>query len=101
MAFIEVVALLVVASVLITVIMSIGRPVAEMLAERSRYKFKGMDSEAEAKLLKRVEALEEELRQVNKKLSDLKDSSEFALKLIENKPEVLKLSAEEKQKEQA
>lgn len=99
MAFIEVVALLVVASVLITVIMSIGRPVAEMLAEKSRYKFKGLDCEAEARLTKRVESLEEELRQLNKKFSELKDSSEFALKLIESKPEILQLSAEEKQTE--
>ena len=87
MVFIEVVALLVVASVLITVFLSVGRPVAEMLADKSRYKYKGLDSEAEKRLIQRIEALEEELRQTNKKLADVKDASDFAVKMIECKPD--------------
>ena len=93
MAFIEVVALLVVASVLITVFMSVGRPVAEMLADKSRYKFKPIDSEAEQRLIKRIEFLEEELRQAKTQIAELKNSTEFAVKLIEAKaePEIKKL----------
>lgn len=89
MVFIEVVALLVIASVLITVFLSVGRPVAEMLADKSRYKYKGLDSEAEQRLTERIEALEEELRQTNKKLADVKDSSDFAVKMIESKQDKL------------
>jgi hypothetical protein len=85
MVFIEVVGLLVVATVLITVVMSIGRPVAEMLADKSRYKFKPLDSEAEARLIKRLEAVEEELRQTQKRLTEVKDSTEFAVKMLESK----------------
>ena len=84
MAFFEIVALLVVASVLITGVMSVGRPVAEMLADKTRYKFKALDSQAEERLVKRVEALEEELRQTRKQLSEVKESTEFAVKMIES-----------------
>ena len=85
MVFIEVVALLVVASVLITVFMSIGRPVAEMLADKSRYKFKAIDCEAEQRLIKRIEFLEEELRQAKTQIAELKNTTDFAVKLIEAK----------------
>jgi len=87
MAFIEVVALLVVASVLITVFMAVGRPVAELLADKTRYKLNAIGSEAEARLLQRVEALEEELRQTKKQLAEIKDSTEFAVRMIESKIE--------------
>ncbi len=87
MAFLEVVALLVVASVIITVFMSVGRPVAEMLADKSRYKFKPLDSEAEERLIKRIEFLEEELRQTKTQIVELKNTTDFAVKLIEAKGE--------------
>lgn len=92
MVFLEVVALLVVASVLITVIISVGKPVAEMLADKSRFKFKALDSQAEARLVARIEALEEELRQTNKRLADVKDASDFAVKMIENRAESLEIA---------
>ncbi len=109
MVFIEIVALLIVATVLITVITAVGKPVAEMLADKSRYKFKGLDSEAEARLLKRIESLEEELRQTRTCLDDLKQTSDFAVKmleektlaekaLLEEKAEVLKLKLNEEKK---
>ena len=85
MAFIEVVVLLVVASVLITVFMSVGRPVSEMLADKARYKFKGLDSQAEERLVRRLEALEEELRQTRKQLAEVKDTTEFAVRMIESR----------------
>lgn len=90
MAFIEVVALLVVASVLITVIMSVGRPVAEMLADKSRFKFKPLDTEAEQRLIKRIEFLEEELRQTKSQVAELKNTTDFAVKMIESQGESLK-----------
>lgn len=90
MAFIEIVALLVVATVLITVIMSIGRPVAEMLADKSRYKFKALDCEAEERLIKRIEFLEEELRQTKTQVAELKNSTDFAVKMFESGSHVIK-----------
>jgi hypothetical protein len=82
-----------VASVIITVFMSVGRPVAEMLADKSRYKFKPIDSEAEERLIKRIEFLEEELRQAKSQIADLKNTTDFAVKLIEakGKPELKKI----------
>ncbi|MBX9721085.1 MAG: hypothetical protein K2X81_06815 [Candidatus Obscuribacterales bacterium] len=85
MAFIEIVALLVVASVLITVFTSVGRPVAELLAEKARFKYKGLDSEAEQRLTARIEALEEELRQTKKQFDSVKEAAEFAVKMVEDK----------------
>ncbi len=96
MAFLEVVALLVVASVIITVFMSVGRPVAEMLADKSRYKFKPLDSEAEERLIKRIEFLEEELRQTKSQIVELKNTTDFAVKLIEAKSEPEQKNLEEK-----
>lgn len=96
MAFIEIVALLVVASVLITVFMSVGRPVAEMLADKSRYKFKPLDCEAEERLIKRIEFLEEEMRQTKSQMLELKNSTDFAVKMIEDKGEVELKKLEEK-----
>jgi len=97
MAFVEIVALLVVASVLITVFVSVGRPVSELMADKARYKFKGLDSQAEERLIQRLEALEEEVRQTRKQLAELKDATEFAVKMIETKgeakaPEKIELS---------
>lgn len=91
MVLFDIVALLVVASVLITVFMAVGRPVAELLADKSRYKFKGLDSEAEEKLVRRLDALEEEVRQTRKQLAEVKESSEFGLKMIESKIDVKRI----------
>ncbi len=92
MQFIEVVALLVVASVLITVIMSVGRPVAEMLADKTRFKYKALDCEAEERLVKRIEALEEELRQTKKQVESVKEAADFAVKMVEDKTETIKIA---------
>lgn len=81
MLFIEIVALLVVATVLITAIIAIGRPIAEIMAQKAHYKFKGIDSEAEVKLTKRIEGLEEELRSTKSQLNELKESVEFSNKM--------------------
>jgi len=86
MVFLEIVALLVVATVLITAIIAIGRPIAQLMAEKAHFKFKGIDSEAESRLLKRLEGLEEELRQTKSQLIELKDSVDFS-KIIDVKAE--------------
>jgi hypothetical protein len=85
MVFLEIVALLVVATVLITAIISIGRPTAEIMAQKTHFKFKGIDSEAESRLLKRIEGLEEELRQTKSQLSELKESYDFNSKIEDKK----------------
>ncbi|MBX9685162.1 MAG: hypothetical protein K2X27_00595 [Candidatus Obscuribacterales bacterium] len=84
MILIEIIVLLVVASVLVTIITAVGRPVAETLALKTRYKIKEIDSAAESRLLKRIEGLEEELRQTQGELRELKSSTEFSLKMLED-----------------
>lgn len=81
MVFLEIVALLVVATVLITAIISIGRPVAELMAQKAQFKYKGIDSEAESRLLKRIEGLEEDLRQTKSQISELRESYDFNSKI--------------------
>ncbi len=82
MVFIEVISLLVISTILVTVIQVVGRNYLEKYA---RSQTKALSSDNEQKLTKRIEALEEELRQTNQRLLELKDTTEFAVKLIEEK----------------
>lgn len=83
LAVVEIIVLMVVAVVLITTIISVGRPVAEMLAGKMRFKYDALGSEAEQKLRARVTALEEEVRQVRQQMGELKATADFAVKLME------------------
>ena len=82
MVFIEVISLLVISTILVTVIQVVGKSYLEKYAQSQT---KTLSSDNEHKLTKRIEALEEELRQTNQRLLELKDTTEFAVKLIEEK----------------
>lgn len=82
MVFIEVISLLVISTILVTVIQVVGKNFLEKYAQTQ---VKSLSSDNELKLTKRIEALEEELRQTNQRLLELKDTTEFAVKLIEEK----------------
>ena len=84
MLFLEIVALLVVAVVLITAIIAIGSPVARIMAEKAHFKLGGLDSEAESRLLKRIEGLEQELRDTKNQVAELKDGIEFGNRIEAN-----------------
>ena len=83
MLVVEVLGLLVVAIVLVVTVKAVGAPAAEILASKTRYKYDALGSEAEVKLKKRLESLEEEVRQLHKQLGEVKDTSEFAVRLLE------------------
>jgi hypothetical protein len=79
--------LLILAGSLIT---AAGRPLYELYLEKFKFKYKGIESEAEARLNDRIRSLEQEVSQLRTQLTTVQESSEFALKLIQqeeaNKP---------------
>lgn len=85
MVIFEIVALLVIAVVLITAVQAIGRPMAELLTQKTIFQYKQLGSEAEVRLNKRVADLEEELRAVRRQLEELKSTTDFTLKLVDSK----------------
>jgi hypothetical protein len=62
----------------------IGRPLAKAYSDRIRVEGKAMTPEDEQKMLSRVSALEEELRQTKQRLDNVQASAEYAIKMIEN-----------------
>lgn len=84
MLVLEVLGILVGAVVLITVIISVGGPVATMLANKTRYKYDALGTESEVKLRKRLDSLEEEMRDLRKQLADVRETSDFAMRLLED-----------------
>jgi hypothetical protein len=64
----------------------IGRPLAKAYSERIRVEGKTMTPEDEQKMLSRVSALEEELRQTKQRLDSVQAAAEYAIKLIETQP---------------
>lgn len=83
MVILEVLGVLVVAVVVITALVSICGPVASILASKTRFKYDSLGSEAEVLLKKRVADLEEEVRQLRHQLLEVKETTEFAVKMIE------------------
>lgn len=83
MLVIEILGVLVVAIVLITTVIAVGGPVATMLANKTKYKYDALGTEAEVKLRERLSSLEEEVRDLRKQLLEVKDASDFAVRLLE------------------
>lgn len=83
MLLIEILGVLVVAIVLITTVIAVGGPVATMLANKTKYKYDALGTEAEVKLRERLSSLEEEVRDLRKQLLEVKDASDFAVRLLE------------------
>ncbi|MBY0547147.1 MAG: hypothetical protein K2W95_07625 [Candidatus Obscuribacterales bacterium] len=83
MLIIEILGVLVVAIVLITTVIAVGGPVATMLANKTKYKYDALGTEAEVKLRERLSSLEEEVRDLRRQLLDVKDASDFAVRLLE------------------
>lgn len=83
MIFLEFSAIIIVAVILITVVISIGKPVAETLAQRTIFKYKELDSESAVKFQMRLSAVETELMQVRKQLEDLRAVTDFNTELLE------------------
>lgn len=83
MLVVEILGVLVVAIVLITTIIAVGAPVATMLANKTKYKYDALGTEAEVKLKERISSLEEEVRDLRKQLLEVKDASDFAVRLLE------------------
>lgn len=83
MLVIEILGVLVVAIVLITTVIAVGGPVATMLANKTKYKYDALGTEAEVKLRERLSSLEEEVRDLRKQLLEVKDVSDFTVNFLE------------------
>lgn len=63
----------------------LGKPLAEAYAERIKARYKGIGSEQEAFLRSRVESLEQEVIDLKKQLLQIQETTDFTLKLLEEK----------------
>jgi outer membrane murein-binding lipoprotein Lpp len=79
----EVLAFLIGAVVIITTLIAVGAPVAQMLATKTKYKYDALGSEAETLLKKRVSDLEEEVRQLRTQLLEVKDATDFTSRMLQ------------------
>lgn len=84
MLLLDLILVLVVAVVLITTVISIGAPVANMLANKAKFKFDALGSEAEQVLKKRVASLEEEVRELRGQINEVREAADFAVRMIES-----------------
>jgi hypothetical protein len=85
MAVFEIAFILVLLILAGSVITLTGRPLYELYLEKFKFKYKGIESEAEARLNDRIRSLEQEVSQLRSQLTTVQESSEFTLKLIQQK----------------
>jgi hypothetical protein len=83
MAVFEIAFILVLLIIAGSIITATGRPLYELYLEKFKFKYKGIDSEAEARINDKIRSLEQEVSQLRTQLTAVQESSEFALKLIE------------------
>jgi hypothetical protein len=75
---IEVLVGLFIVTVLLVGIVKIGAPIADAFAERLRLKFQELGPEEERQLKARIEALEEEVRNLKGQVLSIQESTEFS-----------------------
>lgn len=69
--------------VTVVFIAAAGRPLAEAYAERLKWKYRQLDSEAEFVLKQRVAALEDEVRDLKRQVIAVQDTTDFTNRLLE------------------
>ena len=79
----EIVFLFVIGLVSIVTIATVGRPLAIAYAEKLKTKYKEIGSDEANNLKQRVAAVEEEMRDLKRQLTNIQESSDFAIKLLE------------------
>jgi len=62
-------------------IVKIGAPLADAFADRLKLKFQELGPEQERELKSRLDALEEDMRNVKRQMSGLQDSADFAAQM--------------------
>lgn len=83
MAVFEIAFILVLLILAGSVITAAGRPLYELYLEKFKFKYKGIDSEAEARINEKLRSLEQEVAQLRTQLTAVQESSEFTLKLVQ------------------
>ncbi len=92
MIAVEILVGIIIASVVLFGIAKIGAPIAEAFAERLRLKFKELDPEEERLLKARIATLEEDVRTLKQQMIGIQDSSDYAVKLVEQSETQKKIS---------
>lgn len=83
--------LMVLGVITVVTIAAVGRPMAEVYAEKVKFKYKELGSETEVQLKERVTALEQELADLKKQVTSFQDTADFAVKLLERSGVDIKL----------
>lgn len=79
----EIMFLVVLGVVTIVALATVGRPMAIAYSEKLKTKYREIGSDEASNLKERLSAAEEEIRDLKRQISNLQDSSDFAIKLIE------------------
>ncbi len=86
MIAIELLVGILIAAVVITGIMKVAAPIADAFSERLRLKFQELGPEQERQYRLRLEALEEQVRQLQAQVSNLQDVANFNSGIAANNP---------------
>jgi hypothetical protein len=73
--------------VAIVTIAAVGRPLAEAYSEKLKQRYKEIGPEQERNLIARISSLEEEIRELKGQVQGIKDTTDFAVKMIESRGE--------------
>jgi len=79
----EVMALFAASVMAIVLVAAIGRPLAEAHAEKLKAQYRSMNSTVEKNLQDRVSALEEDVRELKRQVTNVQDTADFAAKMSE------------------
>ena len=66
--------------VLVVGLRAVGKPIADAYAERMRYKYRDLGSEAQTVLTKKVEYLEAEIMDLKARLKSLEETADYNTK---------------------
>jgi hypothetical protein len=85
MIAVEVLVALMVIAVVIFGLAKIGAPIAEAFADRLKMKFQELGPEEEHELKMRINALEEEVRNLKQQMVNVQATADFAIKTAQTK----------------
>jgi hypothetical protein len=78
----EIAFLMFLAVVSVVAIAAVGRPVAEVYAEKLKARYRQMSPDLERALSGRVSALEGELLEMRRELSSVRETADFAMRFV-------------------
>ena len=80
----EMMFLMILGVVAVVTVAAVGRPLAEAYAEQLKAQYRGLGGAEQASLTSRITSLEEELLDLRHKITQVQESTDFTIKLLES-----------------